>query len=174
MKPPLRAAVLVAIVPLVLTLLAACSPTVALQPAADATDPACASVIVRLPDAVGTWPIRQTDAQATGAWGDPTVALLRCGVTPPGPTTDLCYTVKGIDWVEDSSKKPTYVYTTFGRKPAVQVVIDSKATNGQGTIILDELADAISTIPHVKDKKRTCTDVLGSQDLPTPRPTPTP
>jgi hypothetical protein len=174
MKSPLRVAAIVMMVPLVLTLLAACTPTIALQPAADATNPACANVIVRLPSAVGTWSIDQTDAQATGAWGNPAVALLRCGVADPGPTTDLCYTVKGIDWIEDSSKKPTYVYTTFGRKPAIQVVINSKATNGQGTIILDELADAVSQIPHVKNKKRSCTDVLGSQDLPTPSPTPTP
>ena len=170
MKTPLRVAVIVAMVPLVLTLLAACAPTVALTPAADATNPKCADVIVRLPGAVGTWPIRQTDAQATGAWGNPTVAVLKCGVKSPGPTEDLCYTVNGIDWVEDKSHAPTYVYTTFGRHPAVQVTIDSKATNGQGTIILDELSNAVGQINQ--SSKHTCTDVLGSQNLPTATPTP--
>jgi hypothetical protein len=172
MKPPLRLLALAAVVPLVLGLLAGCSATVALTPAAHATNPKCADVIVRLPSSVGTWAIRQTNAQATGAWGDPAVAILRCGVTPPGPTTDLCYTVKGVDWVEDSSKKPTYTYTTFGRTPAVQVVIDSKATNGQGTIILDQLSNAVGTIRQ--STKHRCTDVLNSTGLSTPAPTATP
>ncbi len=146
-------------------------PTVALTPATSANDPACANVTVRLPSVLGTWPIRTTDAQATGAWGDPVVAVLKCGVTPPGPTTDLCYTVSGIDWVEDKTNAPTYVFTTFGRTPAVQLTINSKATNGEGTILLDELTSAVITIPQ--SAKHTCTDVLGSQDLPTATPTPT-
>ncbi len=170
MKIPLRVAVIAAMVPLVLTLLAACAPTVALTPAAGAGDAKCADVIVRLPGAVGTWSIRQTDAQATGAWGNPTVAVLKCGVKSPGPTTDLCYSVNGIDWVENKANAPTYVYTTFGRTPAVQVTIDSKATNGQGTIILDELSNAVGQISQ--NAKHTCTDVLGSQNLPTPSPSP--
>ncbi len=172
MKSPIRVAALAAAVPLLLALLAGCSATVAITPAADATNQKCADVIVRLPSAVGTWTIRQTDAQATGAWGDPVTTQLRCGVPSPKPTTDLCYTVKGVDWIEDSSKKPIYTYTTYGRTPAVQVVIDSKATNGQGTIILDELADAVATIPQ--STKHECTDVLNSTDLPTPTPLPTP
>ena len=158
--------------PLLLLTLAACAPTVALQPAADATNPKCADVIVHLPTSVATYPIRQTDAQATSAWGNPASVLLRCGVPQTGPTADLCYSVKGIDWVEDSSRKPTYVYTTFGRKPAVQVVIDSKLTDGQGTIILDALADAVG---EIKQKKHVCTTVIDPyKNAPSPSPTPTP
>ncbi len=172
MKSPLRLAVLAALIPLVLTTLVACAPTVALTSAKGANDAACANVTVRLPPSLGSWAIRQTDAQATGAWGNPVVAVLKCGVTPPGPTTDLCYTVSGIDWVEDKTKAPTYVFTTFGRTPAVQLTIDSRATNGEGTILLDELSSAVITIPQ--SAKHKCTDVLGSQDLPTATPAPTP
>jgi hypothetical protein len=168
MKPLLRVAVLAAMVPLVLTMLAACSPTVALTPAAKANDVKCADVIVRLPGAVGTWSIRQTDAQATGAWGDPVVAVLKCGVTPPQPTENLCYTVSGIDWVQDKSHAPTYVFTTFGRTPAVQVTVNSKATNGQGTIILDDLSNAVGQI--AQSTKHTCTTVIKDKPSPTPAP----
>ena len=158
--------------PLLLLTLAACTPTVALEPAADATNPKCADVIVHLPTTVATYGIRQTDAQATSAWGTPAAVLLRCGVKQTGPTADLCYSVKGIDWVEDSSRKPTYVYTTFGRKPAVQVVIDSKLTDGQGTIILDALASAVG---EIKQNKHVCTTVIDPyKNAPSPSPTPTP
>ena len=150
-----------------------CAPTVAMQPAIHSTDPRCADVIVRLPDSVAGYPSRNTDAQATGAYGNPTVALLTCGVKPLKNSADLCYTVRGIDWVEDKSREPIYTFTTFGRNPAVQVVIDSKKTDGQGTIILDALANAVGSIPA--DPKTRCTTVVNPYKVtqsPTPTPTP--
>ncbi len=150
---------------------AGCAPTVAMQPAIHSTDPRCADVIVRLPDNVAGYPARSTDAQATGAYGNPTVALLTCGVAPLKASQDLCYTVRGIDWVEDTSRKPIYTFTTFGRDPAVQVVIDSKKTQGQGTIILDALANAVGTLPA--DPGKRCTTVIDPYQV-TPSPTPTP
>src|SRR4051794_17572569 len=71
-------------------LLSGCAGTVGMEPAADATDPACADVIVRLPDTAADVDRRETDAQGTGAWGDPASVLLRCGVEPSGPTTLPC------------------------------------------------------------------------------------
>ncbi|MCU1524478.1 MAG: hypothetical protein JWO18_1372 [Microbacteriaceae bacterium] len=173
MNSKLRTGALLAIVPFILATLAACTPTVALAPAADATNPGCAEIIVRLPDAVANQPIRETNAQATGAWGNPTSVLLRCGVTPPGATTATCYTVKGVDWLIDDSKKPRYVFTTFGRDPATEVIVDSNLTDGQGTIVLDELANAIGTIKQTKECL-TREDVLGSASGVTPTATPTP
>jgi hypothetical protein len=169
MNSKLRTGALLAMAPLILAALAACAPTVALQPAAHATDPGCAEIIVRLPNSLDKQPIRQTNAQATGAWGDPTSVLLRCGVTPPGATTATCYTIKGVDWLIDSSKQPRYVFTTFGRDPATEVIVDS--TLASGTAALDELANAIGTIKQTKQ----CTtrqDVLGSAGPPTAVPTP--
>ena len=160
----------------VLVLLSACTATVALTPAAHATDPKCADVIVHLPGSVADQPLRQTDAQATGAWGDPAAVILRCGVTPPGPTSAQCATVKGIDWIVDDAKKPVYTFTTYGRTPAVQVVVDSNLTQGQGTIVLDQLSNAISFIRQSTQHK--CESVLGnglggeSEVVPAPSPVP--
>jgi hypothetical protein len=171
MKKPLRFAVVgLAAVGLVLSL-AACAPTVALDPAADAVNPGCAEIIVRLPGAVAEQPSRETNAQATAAWGEPTSVLLRCGVTPPGPSEALCFTVKGIDWLRDDSQAPRYVFTTYGRDPATEVIIDSDLTDGQGTIILDELANAVGSVQQT----RQCVnreDVLGDSLAPSPTPTP--
>ncbi|WP_349899368.1 DUF3515 domain-containing protein [Parafrigoribacterium soli] len=176
MNPRLvRAAMAAAALPLLLAL-SACAPTVALKPAADATNPKCADVIVHLPGSVADQSLRDTDAQATGAWGDPAAVILRCGVTPPGPTSSQCATVKGIDWVVDDTKKPVYTFTTYGRTPAVQVVVDSNLTNGQGTIVLDQLSNAISFIKQ--SSKHKCESVLGSglggESEVVPAPTPTP
>ena len=78
-------------------LLVGCTAAVPLQPAADANNPACADVIVHLPATVADQAERETNAQATGAWGDPAAVLLHCGVPVPGPTTTPCLNVNGID-----------------------------------------------------------------------------
>ena len=75
--------------------LAGCSPIVNMQAAPEASDTACADVVVLLPDTVADQPPRETDAQGTGAWGEPASVLLRCGVPPLGPTTDRCVSVDG-------------------------------------------------------------------------------
>ncbi|MBT1634213.1 DUF3515 family protein [Clavibacter michiganensis] len=127
-------------------LLAGCAPTVSLEPAAGAADPLCADVVVHLPAELGTAPLRETDAQGTGAWGDPqSTVILRCGVATPGPTTDACISYDDVDWVEDDSKAPNIRYTTFGRTPAVEVVIDS--TQASYTALTD-LSGVVSAIPQ--------------------------
>jgi hypothetical protein len=85
-------------------LLGGCAAAVPVAPAAHATDPACAALVLATPDSLGVGLTRrQTTAQATTAWGDPAI-VLRCGVEPPGPTTQRCETVTSptgpsIDWL---------------------------------------------------------------------------
>lgn len=133
--------------------LAGCAGIVPMQPAVDANNPACAPVIVRLPERVADQKKRETNAQATGAWGEPATILLHCGVEVPGPTTLPCVEVNGIDWIEDDSQKPTYRYTTFGRSPAVEVVLDSEKVSGTTTLV--DLAGAVEKIPATNR----CTDL---------------
>lgn len=133
---------------LAVTALAGCSgASVPMQPAEDAGAPECAEVSVRLPETVDDLPQRHTNAQATGAWGDPAAVLLRCGVPTPAPTSDQCISLDGIDWVEDESEAPTYRYTTYGRTPAVEVVIDS-TTGVSGLNTLMDLNEAVSYLPQ--------------------------
>ncbi len=164
-----RAALAVGLLaPLLLGLVTACAPTVPLTPAADATNPKCAEIIVRLPQSVVDQPIRETNAQATSAWGNPTSVLLRCGVAQPAPSAS-CSTVNGVDWVVDVSGSPRYVYTTWGRSPATQVVVDTKLTQGQEAIILDDLGNAVGSIPQTKQCTR-----KDPGFVPDSTPTPTP
>lgn len=79
--------------------LSACSAAVSVDPAPDAASPACAPEMIAMPDTLGDAALRTTTSQATAAWGDPSAVILRCGVPTPGPTTDRCVTVNGVDWV---------------------------------------------------------------------------
>jgi hypothetical protein len=106
-----------------LVLLAGCSDAVKTTVPADAADPACSQVVSALPKTLLKQSRRDTDPKspALAAWGDPAI-ILRCGVPPPGPTTDQCTAVNGIDWVAQPLTDG-YAFTTYGRTPAVQVLV---------------------------------------------------
>jgi len=135
-------------------LLAGCSPTVALSPAAPyANDPGCAAAIVRMPDRVGDHAIRSTDAQGTAAWGDPTVALLYCGVPVPEVSELPCIQIEGVFWLREVVDAGL-AFTTYGRDPATRVVADTEAI--APGIVLAELANAVSYTP---ENGRQCVDL---------------
>jgi hypothetical protein len=136
------------------TLLAAavtgCTATVTMEPAPDAGNPECANVIVNLPQQLAGLAPRETNAQATGAWGDPTSVRLRCGVPVPAPTAEFpCLTVEGVDWLRDASDEPVTVFTTYGRDPATQVIIDGAVVSGEP--VLTGLANAVSRVPAERE-----------------------
>jgi len=153
--------------------LSGCAPIVAMDPAASAGDPACAAVTVRLPDEIAGFAKRETNAQATGAWGDPTVALLHCGVDTPAPTSDLpCVSVPGdvngeVDWLVDDSEDPTYKFTAYGRSPSVSVVVDYSKVSG--TDVLQAIDQAVATLPKVG----ACVGIDDVLPTATPAPEPT-
>lgn len=164
----IRRVLVAALSPALLLGLVACSPAVPMKPAEDATNPLCADVIVRLRTvpAIETFERRTTDAQATGAWGNPSVILLRCGVPVPGPSTLQCATVKGVDWLRDDSQAPNYIFTTYGRDPAVEVIVNGDEASGTEALIA--LSNAVGSIPAT----RACTNPDDVLNIPEPSPTP--
>jgi hypothetical protein len=126
--------------------LAGCTSTVSLEPATDAGEAACAEVTVRLPEVVDGQERRWTDAQSTGAWGSPAAVILACGVTPPGPTEAQCLTIEGVDWIVDESDAPQYRLTTYGRTPAVEVLVDNEVVSPN--VVLTTLASAVGALPR--------------------------
>jgi hypothetical protein len=115
-----------------------------MDPAAEANDAECAEVTVRLPGELDGQPRRWTDAQATGAWGDPAAVLLSCGVEPPGPTTLPCQSVDGVDWIIDDADAPRYRVTTFGRTPAVELYLDTEVVSSAE--VLDKLSSIVGLL----------------------------
>jgi hypothetical protein len=152
---PARAARLALIGSLAAIPLTSCSPPVDVPAAKDAANPACAPMMVGLPDAIGDYTLRKTNSQATAAWGDPSLVILRCGVNIPGPTTDRCVTVNGIDWVIKEGN-PVWTLTTYGREPATEILIDPDKISS--ATVLADLAAAAGKVPAT----RNC---VGQEDL---------
>ena len=122
--------------------LSACTQAVSLDAAPDSNNPACAAVSVRLPSEVDGNQQRDTNAQATGAWGNPVRVILRCGLPEVKASTLLCTTIGGVDWLVDPSQAPSYRFISFGRKPATEVIVDYKHASGASA--LDALSQAVA------------------------------
>lgn len=138
--------------------LTACAPSVTITAADDANNPACAPMMVALPDSLADAKRRTTTGQATAAWGEPSLVVLRCGVPVLGPTTDKCVTVNGVDWVL-KQKDQTWTITTYGRNPATELVL--KENTIPSDTVLTEISAAAAKIPAT----RSC---VGAGDLETP------
>ena len=136
-------------------LLAGCAPVVNLQAAEDANNPLCAEVSVRVPDTLGELEKRETNSQATAAWGEPTAVLMRCGLEGVEVSTLPCVTAGDVDWLVDDSEAPTYRFISYARFPAVEVIVDSTLASGGSA--LEGLAQAVSQIPAT----RACSTVQG-------------
>lgn len=148
--------------------LAACTATVSMDAAKGANDPSCAQVTSRLPKSISGQDRRWTDAQATGAYGDPASILITCGLEAPGPSTLPCRTFDGVDWLVDESQAgdQKYTLTTFGHQPAVQVFLDAASASSA------DIARALA--PLVRDYLPETGQVCTSPADATPAPTPTP
>jgi len=130
------------VVVLAATLLAGCTQTVPFEPAENAIDPGCAEVVAHAPDSVGDFEKRETDAQGVLAYGDPVTVIVRCGVDEPGPTAELhCVSADDVHWLRDDTDAPNYVFTTYGRSPATEVIINrDRIAPG---LALQDLASAV-------------------------------
>jgi hypothetical protein len=140
------------LLPLIL-LLTGCAPIVNLEPAPLANDPGCAEVSVRMPGTISDLERRETNAQATSAWGEPTAIILRCGLEPVEVSTLPCVSAGEIDWLVDDSGAPSYRFISFARTPAVEVIVDS--TKASGVSALEAVAQAVGKLPATKQ----CTEV---------------
>lgn len=124
-----------------------------------ANDPACADVIVRLPDTVAGQERRYTNAQSTGAWGNPANILLYCGTELSTPTTDDCVSVNGVDWVIDRSNAPLYRFDAYGRNPGVHVIVNGDNVSGTDTVLA--LRQVIEMLPQ----ERECVSLVDEWEL---------
>jgi hypothetical protein len=137
-------AALVALVALVG--LTACSHAVDARLPVNASAPACTTLATKLPKTLLHGQRRSThpSSPALAAWGDPAI-ILRCGVDSPGATAAHCETVNGIDWiVQDLSDGKGF--TTFGRSPAVEVLVPKHYAPEE--FALTGLSSAVATIPQ--------------------------
>lgn len=143
-RSPARPGRLLPVAVLVALSAAGCSGAVPMAVAPTASAVGCAGIVARLPSDVTGLPQRETDAQGTGAWGDPAQVLLRCGVSDPAPSAQ-CLTEGDVDWTIDDSDPALVTASTYGREPAVEVVLDASLTGGRE--ILAALALSVASVP---------------------------
>lgn len=135
-------------------MLSGCAVTVPAGP--NSADPACAPIIVSLPDELIGLERRETTSQSTAAWGhgEKTV-VLRCGVEPPPPTTDMCTTIKTssgtVDWiVREDDETGIVTFTTYGRTPAVDITVPRAAAPDQPSSAPVGVAGLVAPIKQTK------------------------
>lgn len=150
---------------LVTTVLAGCVQPVTVPPAPDAADPRCAEVMVALPRTLGSLDRLTSGTQAAAMWGDRAdPVVLRCGVEPPGPTTEQCVQADdgevSVDWIavegaeeagaDDPDASRTWTFTTYGRVPAVEVRVPASVTSATSTAFLVDLGPAVATLEQTR------------------------
>jgi hypothetical protein len=134
-------------------LLSGCAPTVVLDPAADANNPECAEIIVRLPDTLADQPKRSVNAQSTAAWGEPVAVILRCGLEPVEVSALPCVSASEVDWLVDDSNSPSFRFVSYARSPATEVIIDSTVV--AGVTVLEQLAASVGVL----EASKRCTEI---------------
>ena len=129
--------------------LAACG-TVQVPAGEAAADPVCADIVLAAPPQVLGMDRVETSSQGTAAWGSgEDTVVMRCGVTPPGPTTDQCTTLADeneieVDWVVKEIEGDTFLYTTYGREPAIDVSVPRSAAPDQPSAAALDLTQVIT------------------------------
>ena len=117
----------------------------------DAADPACADIVQGAPAMMLEQPRTETSSQGTVAWGRGADAVvLRCGVTPPGPTADMCTRLGSdgveVDWIVREEDGIVH-FTTYGRTPAVDVTVPRSLAPDQPSAVPLEMGRTITAIP---------------------------
>ncbi|MFF5143883.1 DUF3515 family protein [Streptomyces sp. NPDC013157] len=112
------------------------SPVFGLAQGPFAQDPACARLADRYPDRLGGTTRDRVTFEGLAVWGHGSVEL-RCGVNPPGPTTDACVSVDGVDWVwRETAGGGRKKLVTYGRSPAVEVSVAGSVA-GLDAVLVD-------------------------------------
>ena len=142
---------------LALVALSGCARAIGVEVAPQAADPKCAEVLLAVPDELGAGlPKVPTDAQATAAWGEPGGAVtMRCGVAQAGPSADCQQVDSGdgttVDWIVTTDSAGTWSFVTYGREPAVEVIVPPADTENRSTSFIADLAGAVTQGPATKE-----------------------
>ncbi|MDO4918520.1 MAG: DUF3515 family protein [Kocuria sp.] len=142
--------------------LTGCESTVTVDSAPHASDPACASVLLAMPQKVSDLAQRETSSQGTTAYGDPSAMIVRCGVAEPGPTTNPCTDVNGVDWLisEVADQKGQWRAVTYGRSPATEVLFDGNRVPSSTALV--DAGSAVQNVPQTR-KCESVKDTLEDQ-----------
>lgn len=130
--------------------LSGCANPLVVDPAPYAADPDCAEVMLAIPEVVGGLEQRGTTSQATQAWGEDFSIVARCGVEPPGPTTEPCLSIAtasaDVDWLVREEDED-WVAVTFGRSPALELTVPKVRADDAVADVLSAVSTAAARAP---------------------------
>ncbi|WP_062211758.1 DUF3515 family protein [Demequina oxidasica] len=130
--------------------LAGCTQPLIVAPALYAADPDCADVMLSVPDTLGGLDVHATSSQATSSWGDDYPIVARCGVEPPGPTSESCTEVKTpsvtMGWLIEEDGDD-WLAVTFGHSPALEMRVPKVRADAAVADVLAEVSDAAALAP---------------------------
>lgn len=123
------------------------SPVFGLRQGPLADDPQCARIADHYPDRLAGNRRDPVTFDGLAVWGRGAVQL-RCGLEPPGPSTDLCVTVNGVDWVlqETRSRDGRQYLISYGRRPAVEVSMADSVTRTDAVLV--EMSRLVAPVPQ--------------------------
>ncbi|WP_427921447.1 DUF3515 domain-containing protein [Streptomyces sp. cg40] len=133
------------------------APAYAIEQAPHAHAAACTRIAKDYPAVLEGHRRAETGTPGVAVWGDEAV-VLRCGLEPPAPTTDLCVSVNGVDWVyrQSQSRNGLKVVVTYGRTPAVEVTLSE-----QDTALDSALVDVSRIVRPIRQQSH-CVDSSGN------------
>lgn len=165
---------LMALIPVCGWLSACSAPAVSVDAAQEATHPDCAGAMLAMPAEISDQNQRETTSQGTTAYGDPAALVVRCGIEPPQPTTDVCSRVNGVDWIIRPTDDPNrWKAVTYGRVPAFEVTLDTTVVPSSTALV--DLSSAVSTVQaqreclSVTDSLEPTAPTATQLDVPTPK-----
>ncbi|GAA1347828.1 DUF3515 family protein [Falsarthrobacter nasiphocae] len=136
--------------------LTGCASAVVTTAAPAANNPLCASAMLKTPETISGRDRRDTTSQGNTAYGDPADIVVRCGVDAPGPTSQKCLAVDGVDWLVVEEQHPgqspshTWRATTYGTEPTLEVVFNAD------TMPSSDVLPTLSAAAGALEKKRSC------------------
>ncbi|MGJ9405695.1 DUF3515 domain-containing protein [Nesterenkonia aurantiaca] len=145
-----------------LGLISGCASTATVEAAPDAANPDCADVMLAVPEVIGDHELRPTTSQGTAVWGDPSEVVMRCGVVPPGPSPEHCVGADGVDWLALEEDEQTWRLVTYGRDPAVEVLLNLDQV-ASSTAMLG-LAPAVQQVEQTRACTTTDQDIEQTED----------
>jgi hypothetical protein len=133
-------------------LLSGCAAATYAPPGPDAALPVCGEVVAYAPPEVLDLARTEPASQGTAVWGRGDEAVvLRCGVTPPPPDPEGCTRLEDdqgnlTDWLIRPTDDGGWMFTTYGREPAIDVLVPSGVGGDQPSAALLALSSTVQRI----------------------------
>lgn len=141
-----------AVAVLALAPLAGCAAATYAPPGPDAALPVCGDVVAYAPQELLGLGRTEPASQGTVVWGrGGEQIVLRCGVEPPAPNPDGCTRIEDpqgnlTDWLIRPNDDGGWLFTTYGREPAIDVLVAEGVGGDQPSAALLELSSTVNRI----------------------------